>query len=65
MQNAPDGGGNIYAPPFFRLGWYDLEPFSPGVDQGLNVTGHFFLDLFGLNRIVGNIDMGAMEVQRP
>ena len=54
---------NHYTAPIFQPGSFELEPFSPGVDDGINVTGHFFLDLFGRNRFNGNIDIGAMERQ--
>ena len=54
---------NQYTSPQFEPGSYELRANSPGVDDGLDVSGHYFLDLFGRNRFNGNIDIGAMERQ--
>ena len=63
VQNTPNGGGNIFAAPLFRPGRFSLLPSSPGVDAGIDFGGYAPVDLDGNDRFVGQIDLGAYEVQ--
>ena len=58
-----NSGNNINAAPQFVPGSVELQANSPGVDQGLDVGFHYFQDLWGRDRVIGNIDIGAMERQ--
>ena len=62
-QNVPRDGSNIYGPPVFKPGSYELESYSPAVNSGANGGDHFFLDAYGQQRENGQLDRGAIEVQ--
>lgn len=62
-QNVPNDPSNLYGPPVFRSGSFQLEPFSPAVNSGIDGGDHFFLDCYGQQRQNGSLDRGAIEVQ--
>lgn len=58
-----DSSGNILADPLFVSGTFELQANSPAVDAGRQVDDLFQFDALGQDRVVGTIDIGAIERQ--
>ena len=62
--NGFNTAGNFLADPGFVNGTFELGANSPAVDAGLSIDDAFSVDVLGQDRIVGQIDIGAVERQR-
>jgi parallel beta-helix repeat protein len=62
-RDVPFNESNHYGNPFFKFNSFIPESYSPAINSGSNAGDHYSKEIYGRNRIVGQIDRGAFEQQ--